>query len=47
MINQDRWISSLPKVNSKLNGEVNQLDHDKWINTIPKKKHITLQKNIP
>ena len=38
MINQGRWISSLPKMNSKLIGKENQLDHDKWINTIPKKK---------
>ena len=37
MINQDRWVSSLPKVNSKLISKENQLDHDKWINTIPKK----------
>ena len=37
MINQDRWISSLPKMNSKLIGKENQLDHDKWTNTISKK----------
>ena len=37
MINQDRWISSLPKMHSKLIGKENQLDHDKWTNTISKK----------
>ena len=38
MINQDKWINSLPKKNIKFNEETNQIDHDKWINTIPKKK---------
>ena len=37
MINQDKWISSLPGKNVKLSNTTNQLDHDKWINTIPKK----------
>ena len=37
MINSDKWISSLPKINLKSTEEKNQLDHDKWINTIPKK----------
>jgi len=37
MINKDKWISSLPKTNSNVIDEANQLDHDKWINTIPKK----------
>ena len=38
MINQDKWINSLPKTNIKFGEEVNQIDHDKWINTISKKK---------
>jgi len=38
MINQDKWINSLPKKNIKFNEEINQIDHDKWINTISKKK---------
>ena len=38
MINQDKWISSLPNINQKLNETKNQTDHYRWINTIPKKK---------
>jgi len=38
MINQDRWINSLPKINKKNNEELDQLDHYRWINTISKKK---------
>ncbi len=38
MINQDRWISSLPRVNLKSTGKENRLDYDKWVNTIPQKK---------
>jgi len=37
MINKDKWISSLPKINTELSQTINQLNHDKWINTIPKK----------
>ena len=37
MINQDRWIKSLPGKNTNTSNLSNQLDHDKWINTIPKK----------
>ena len=38
MINQNRWISSLPKINTGVNETTNQLDYEKWINTISKKK---------
>jgi len=38
MINQDKWIDSLPKTNIKFNENPNQLDHYRWVNTIPKKK---------
>ena len=38
MINNDRWVNSLPNVNSKHNQESLQIDHNKWVNTIPKKK---------
>ena len=38
MINQDKWIDSLPKTNIKFNEDLNQLDHYRWVNTIPKKK---------
>ena len=37
MINNDKWISSLPKINTEFSQTINQLNHDKWINTIPKK----------
>ena len=37
MINQDKWISSLPKINTKFDEKSNQTDHYRWINTIPKK----------
>ena len=37
MINQYKWISSLPKVNTKFSKTTNQLDHEKWTSTIPKK----------
>ena len=53
MINQDRWINSLPKVNSKFIKGANELDPYRWVNTIPvsdpaPKKILTiLQKNIP
>mgnify|MGYP001345180956 CR=1 FL=1 len=37
MINNDKWINSLPKINTEFSQTINQLNHDKWINTIPKK----------
>ena len=43
MINQNRWINSLPKKNIKFNEEINQVNHSKWVNTIPQKKTY----NIP
>ena len=45
MINQDKWISSLPKTNTGFVTTTNQLDHDRWINSIPKKNvHISVKK---
>jgi len=35
MINQDRWIDSLPKANSKFIKGANELDPQRWVNTIP------------
>ena len=35
MINNDKWIKSIPNINSKYNQESLQIDHNKWINTIP------------
>ena len=37
MINQDRWINSLPKIIKKNNEEIEQVDHYRWISTISKK----------
>ena len=37
MINQHKWIKSLPKTIIKFNKEENQVDHYRWVNTIPKK----------
>ena len=37
MINQHKWIKSLPKTNIKFNEEENQADHSRWLNTIPQK----------
>ena len=37
MINQDKWIDSIPKTIIKFNEEANQVDHYRWVNTIPKK----------
>jgi len=39
MINNDKWINSLPNINSRKNQELLQIDNDKWINTIPKKNN--------
>ena len=45
MINQDKWISSLPKTTSRFVTTTNQLDHDRWINSIPKKNvHTSVKK---
>jgi len=45
MINNDRWVNSLPNVNLKHNQESLQIDHNKWVNTIPKKKtHNSVKK---
>jgi len=38
MINNDKWINSLPNSKLKQNQETLQIDHNKWINTIPKKE---------
>ena len=37
MINQDRWINSLPEIKKKNNEETVQVDHYRWISTISKK----------
>ena len=40
MINNDKWINSLPNAKTKHDKELFQIDNDKWINTIPKKKYF-------
>ena len=40
MINNDKWINSLPNVNLKQKEELLQIDHNKWVNTIPKKNTL-------
>ena len=42
MINQDKWISSLPKTNIKFDEKMIQVDHHRWENTISKKTHPIL-----
>lgn len=38
MINQDKWIGSIPKAKHRYQEEeTNQLDYNRWVNTIPKK----------
>jgi len=37
MINQHKWIKSLPKTNTKINEKENQADSSRWVNTIPQK----------
>ena len=36
MINQDKWIESLPNSKIQLDEKVNQIDNSKWTNTISK-----------
>ena len=46
MINRDKWINSLPNINTEFNKITNQLDHDRWVNTIPKKNtYSSVNKN--
>ena len=46
MINQDKWIDSIPKTIIKFNEEGNQVDHYRWVNTIPNKcANSTTKKN--
>ena len=40
MINNDKWINSLPNIKIKDDGTLSQIDHDKWVNTIPKKNNF-------
>jgi len=44
MINRDKWISSLPNINTESKKKTNQLDHDRWINTVPNRLINTIPK---
>ena len=44
MINQDRWINSLPIRKTKFNEEINQVDSYRWVNTVSKKKTYNVVK---
>ena len=37
MINENKWIDSLPKTPKEKSSSINDLDHQRWTNTIPKK----------
>ena len=37
MINQDKWINSIPKINNQFDEKIKQLDSNRWVNTISKK----------
>ena len=45
MINNDKWINSLPNTNLKHNQESVQIDNNKWVNTIPKFQNIPKKNN--
>ena len=41
MINQDKWINSLPNANIKFSETTSRLDSNKWLNSISKKNNRT------
>ena len=45
MINRDKWISSLPNVNTEFNKVTNQLDYDRWINKLDGKNTLIINTN--
>ena len=45
MINNDKWINSLPNADLKHNQESAQIDNNKWVNTIPKFSIIPKKNN--
>jgi len=45
MINQDKWINTLPKTNVKFDEEKNKIDHYRWVNTISKKDTYNTVRN--
>ncbi len=41
MINNDKWINSLPNSNKHLEKNTNEVNFDKWTNSVPKKNNTT------
>ena len=37
MINDEKWVKTLPRPGNNSNTANNQIDHDIWVNTIAKK----------
>ena len=46
MINENKWINSLPNAKTKTDEELFQIDNNRWVNTIPKKNTFNSVKNI-
>ena len=44
MINQDKWVNSLPIKNIKLDDKTCQVDHEKWVNTVSQKNSFSAVK---
>ena len=44
MINENKWLNSLPKTNQEFSKTSNHLDNDRWTNTIPKVKNYSSTK---
>ena len=42
MINENKWVNSLPNQTIKSDQEINQINNNKWIKTIPKKNSYSL-----
>ena len=42
MINEEKWINSIPNTNTQFNKETNQISHNKSVNTVIKKIVLVL-----
>ena len=45
MINEDKWVKSIPKINNKFGYEASQLDPNIWVATVHKEKSYKSLKN--
>ena len=41
MINEEKWINSIPKINTKFNKEANQILHNKSVDAVIKKNSFS------